>query len=78
MEMELGSEFELSLPDNVGMGEFLKQADLSHNAVLVHVVLIDLDHHHFTGGVVHDLQYRGGRICPLMVNMTICPLMLNM
>ena len=50
---------ELSLPDDVRVGESLQQADLSHDAVLIHVVLVDLHHHHLTGGVVHDLRERG-------------------
>lgn len=44
------------LPDDVGVGEFLQQADLSYDAVLVHVVLVDLHHHHLPAGGVHHLK----------------------
>lgn len=35
-------------PDNVRVGQLLQQADLTYNHLLVHVVLVDLHHHHFT------------------------------
>lgn len=44
------------LPDDVRVGELLQQADLSYNAVLVHVVFVDLHHHHFPTGAVNHLQ----------------------
>ena len=34
------------LPDDVGVRELLQEADLSDDAVLVDVVLVDLHHHH--------------------------------
>lgn len=33
------------LPDDVGVGELLQQADLAHNPFLVGIVLVNLDHH---------------------------------
>ena len=44
-----------TVPDYVGMGEFLQQTDLSYDAVLVHVILIDLHHHDLTSGAVNHL-----------------------
>ena len=48
----------VSPPDDVGMREFLQQADLSDDAVLVHVVLVDLHHRHLPGCAVHYLSDR--------------------
>ena len=42
-------------PDDVGVGELLQQADLTDDAVLVHVVLVDLYHHYLPCGTVHHL-----------------------
>lgn len=50
------------LPDDVGVGEFLQQADLSYDAVLVHVVFVDLHHRYLPTGAVHHLK---GHWCPL-------------
>lgn len=44
------------VPDDVGVGEFLQQADLTHDAVLVHVVFVNLHHRHLATGVVHHLK----------------------
>lgn len=44
------------LPNDVGVGEFLQKADLSYDAVLVHIVFVDLHHHHLSTGVVHHLK----------------------
>lgn len=48
-------------PDDVGVGEFLQQADLSYDAVLVHVIFVDLHHHHLPTGAVHHLKDIGVR-----------------
>lgn len=37
--------FSRDLPDDVGVGELLQQADLAHNPLLVSIVLVNLDHH---------------------------------
>lgn len=49
------------LPDNVGVGELLQQADLSYYAVLVHIVFVDLHHHHLPTTVVNHLK--GSGVC---------------
>ena len=48
------------IPDDVGVREFLQEADLSYDAVLVHVILVDLHHHHLPTGAVHHLKDIGG------------------
>ncbi len=44
------------LPDDVGVGELLQQADLSNNAVLVYVVFVDFHYHHLSTGAVNHLK----------------------
>lgn len=44
------------LPNDVGVGELLQKANLSYDAVLVHVVFVDLHHHHLPIGDVHHLK----------------------
>ena len=51
-----GNQIMFVLPDDVGVGEFLQQADLSYDAVLVHVIFVDLHHHHLPTGAVHHLK----------------------
>lgn len=44
------------IPDDVGVGELLQQTDLSYNAVLVHVVFVDLHHHYLLTSAVNHLK----------------------
>lgn len=46
------------LPDDVGVGELLQQADLTHYHLLIHIILVDLYHHHFTSSSVGHLEPR--------------------
>lgn len=43
------------------MGQFLQQADLSNDAVLVHIIFVDLYHHNLPSGAVHYLKDSGIR-----------------
>lgn len=45
-------------PDDVGVGQLLQQADLTHYHLLVHIVLVDLHHHHFTSSSLGHLEPR--------------------
>lgn len=56
------SRKQVLVPDDVGVREFLQQTYLSHDAVLVHIIFIDLDHHHLPTGAVHHLKCVGKMI----------------